>query len=411
MSADSAPVVVNSAPLSTRQINKRILSIVIFTFVCYLTIGLPLAVLPGFVHNHLGYGSLLAGLVISAQYFATLVSRPHAGRYADLLGPKKVVLFGLSCCGVSGIFCGLAFWLDNLPLISVLMLVIGRFFLGVGESFASTGSTLWGMGVVGSIHTARVISWNGVATYGAMAIGAPLGVYLNLHWGLAGIAWLICLAVALALVLASRKTAVSVATGKRIAFRAVLGKIWLYGLGLGFGTVGFGVIATFITLFYADKGWSGAAFSLTLFSVAFVGIRLLFSNCIDRHGGLKVTLVSFLIEIVGLLLIWGADASWMVQLGAFLAGAGFSLVFPALGVEAVKQVEPQNQGTALGTYSAFLDLGLGITGPLAGLAIGQFGIPAIYLGAALMVAFGVLLILRLLQQQQRRDNAIRFDGG
>lgn len=263
---------------------------------------------------------------------------------------------------------------------------------------------------MGSIHTARVISWNGVATYGAMAIGAPLGVYLNMRWGLAGIAWLICLAVVLALVLACRKAAVSVVTGKRIAFRAVLGKIWLYGLGLGFGTVGFGVIATFITLFYADKGWGGAAFSLTLFGAAFVGIRLLFSNSIDRHGGLKVTLVSFLIEIVGLLLIWGADATWMVQLGAFLAGAGFSLVFPALGVEAVKQVEPQNQGTALGTYSAFLDLGLGVTGPLAGLAIGQFGIPAIYLGAALMVVFGVLLTLRLLQRQQSTDNAARLDG-
>lgn len=410
MSADPAPVVANSTLLTTRQINKRILSIVIFTFVCYLTIGLPLAVLPGFIHNHLGYGSVLAGLVISAQYFATLVSRPHAGRYADLLGPKKVVLFGLSCCGISGLFCGLAFWLDSQPLLSVLMLLVGRLFLGVGESFASTGSTLWGMGVVGSIHTARVISWNGVATYGAMAIGAPLGVYLNMRWGLAGIAWLICLAVVLALVLACRKAAVSVVTGKRIAFRAVLGKIWLYGLGLGFGTVGFGVIATFITLFYADKGWGGAAFSLTLFGAAFVGIRLLFSNSIDRHGGLKVTLVSFLIEIVGLLLIWGADATWMVQLGAFLAGAGFSLVFPALGVEAVKQVEPQNQGTALGTYSAFLDLGLGVTGPLAGLAIGQFGIPAIYLGAALMVVFGVLLTLRLLQRQQSTDNAARLDG-
>lgn len=35
------------------QLNKRILSVVMFTFVCYLTIGLPLAVLPGFVHNHL----------------------------------------------------------------------------------------------------------------------------------------------------------------------------------------------------------------------------------------------------------------------------------------------------------------------------------------------------------------------
>ena len=82
-----------------------------------------------------------------------------------------------------------------------------------------------------------------------------------------------------------------------------------------------------------------------------------------------------------------------------LAGAGFSLVFPALGVEAVKQVPPQNQGTALGTYSAFLD-GAGITGPLAGLLIGQAGVPSIYLAAALLVALGVLLTLRLLQRSR-----------
>ncbi|CNI21926.1 Major facilitator superfamily MFS_1 [Yersinia thracica] len=67
MSADSAPAVVNSAPLSTRQINKRILSIVIFTFVCYLTIGLPLAVLPSFVHNHLGYSNNSAKITPSGS--------------------------------------------------------------------------------------------------------------------------------------------------------------------------------------------------------------------------------------------------------------------------------------------------------------------------------------------------------
>ena len=183
-------------------------------------------------------------------------------------------------------------------------------------------------------------------------------MYLNQQWGLAGVAGLIVLAVAVALLLASGKPDVSIAAGQRIAFRAVFGRIWAYGLGLAMGTVGFGVIATFITLYYADKGWSGAAFSLTLFSCAFVGIRLIFSNVINRHGGLKVTLASFLVEIVGLLLIWQAGEPWMVQTGALLAGAGFSLVFPALGVEAVKQVPPQNQGTALGTYSAFLDLAL-----------------------------------------------------
>ncbi len=386
---------------SNLQLNKRILSFMTFTFVCYLTIGLPLAVLPGFVHNTLGYNSVLAGLIISVQYFATLASRPHAGRYADQLGPKKVVIFGLSCCGVSGLFYALAFIFAGHPPISLVLLCIGRGFLGVGESFASTGTTLWGIGAVGALHTARVISWNGVATYGAMAVGAPLGVLLNAHFGLMGVAVLIVVCVAIAVWLATQKAAISVSTGKRIAFKAVVGRIWLHGLGLGFGTIGFGVIATFITLYYADKNWSGAAFTLTLFSLGFVGARLVFANTINRFGGLRVSLFSFVFEAIGLLMIWQGSDPLIVQLGAFLTGCGFSLIFPALGVEAVKQVPPQNQGTALGTYSAFLDLGLGLTGPVAGLLIAQAGTPSIYLAAAIMVVLAWLLTLRLYKIQQR----------
>lgn len=387
------------------QLNKRILSFMLFTFVVYLTIGLPLAVLPGFVHNTLGYNSVLAGLIISVQYFSTLISRPHAGRYADQLGPKRVVIFGLICCGLSGVFYMLAFMFAHVPLASLLLLCVARIFLGVGESFGSTGTTLWGIGAVGPMHTARVISWNGVATYGAMAVGAPLGVMLNHGFGLPGVAVLIVVAVVIAALVACRKAAISVTAGKRIAFRSVVGRIGLYGLGLGFGTIGFGVIATFITLYYADKGWSGAAFTLTLFSLGFVGARLVFGNMINRFGGLRVSLVSFVVEIAGLLMIWMGTDPVTVQLGAFLTGSGFSLIFPALGVEAVKRVPPQNQGTALGLYSAFLDLGLGITGPVAGLMIAHLGTPSIYLAAAFMVVIAWLLTLKLWLQTSRQTSS------
>ncbi|BCQ32934.1 MULTISPECIES: MFS transporter [Erwinia] len=386
---------VGAISLSGFRLNLRIFSVVMFNFASYMTIGLPLAVLPGYVHDVMGYSAFWAGLVISLQYFTTLLSRPHAGRYADLWGPKKVVIVGLCGCFISGICYLLAALNSGLPLLSLLLLCAGRLILGVGQSFAGTGSTLWGVGVVGSLHIGRVISWNGIFTYGAMAIGAPLGVAIY-HWGglmlLAGIITAIAL---VGILLALPRAPVKSNKGKPLPFRAVLGRIWSFGLLLAMGSVGFGVIATFITLFYQDKGWDGAAFALTLFSVAFVCTRLLFPNAIARHGGLNVALVCFAVEAIGLFMVWGAWDPWLARVGALLTGAGFSLVFPAIGVVAVKVVPPQNQGSALATYTAFMDLALGITGPLAGLVMSYAGVPIIYLLSGLLVCLAMVATLRL----------------
>jgi len=381
--------------LSGLRLNLRIVSVVIFNFASYLTIGLPLAVLPGYVHDVMGFSAFWAGLVISLQYFATLLSRPHAGRYADQLGPKKIVIFGLCGCFLSGLGYLLASLGSDWPLISLVLLCLGRVILGIGQSFAGTGSTLWGVGVVGAPHIGRVISWNGIVTYGAMALGAPLGVLCYSYIGLQGLALAIMAVAAVAILAALPRDEVKAAKGKPMSFRAVLGRVWPYGMALALSSAGFGVIATFITLFYDAKGWDGAAFALTLFSCAFVGTRLLFPNGINRLGGLNVAMICFSVEILGLLLVGFATMPLLAKIGTFLAGAGFSLVFPALGVVAVKAVPQQNQGAALATYTVFMDLSLGITGPLAGLMMAYMGVSTIYIAAAGLVALALLLGWRL----------------
>ena len=380
--------------VSTTQLNLRIISIVVFTCICYLSIGLPLAVLPGYIHYQLGYSTLIAGVVISLQYISTLVSRPHAGRYTDIWGPKKVVSLGIICCMLSGLFTLAAVMLQAIPLLAVSALFIGRVFLGVGESFTATGATLWGIKTVGAIHTSRVISWNGVATYVAMAVGAPLGGMLNSYFGISGFAVVVVLVALIGLLFARTRQDVSVTAGVRAPFHVVVRRIWPYGLGLALGTVGFGVIATFITLYFSAHHWQGAAFTLSLFSIGFICIRLILGSTITRYGGVPVSLVCFVVECLGLLIIWQAPSAWVAGIGAFLTGSGFSLVFPALGVEAVKQVEEQNQGTALGTYSAFLDLALGLTGPVAGWVAGYYALDTLYLLAAVVVAMAFILLLR-----------------
>ena len=381
-------------------ITLQVVSIVLFTFIGYLNIGIPLAVLPGYVHNHLGYGTVIAGLVISVQYLATLLSRPYASRIIDTRGSKRAVMIGLAGCGLSGVFMLISSWLTSMPAWSLASLLIGRLVLGSAESLVGSGSIGWGIGRVGAQNTAKVISWNGIASYGAIAIGAPLGVVMVGQLGMWSLGVSIMLLGALGVLLAWPKQAAPIVSGVRLPFLHVLGRVLPHGTGLALGSIGFGTIATFITLYYATNHWENAALCLSLFGASFISARLLFGNLINRIGGFRVAIACLSVETLGLLLLWLAPNPELALAGAALSGFGFSLVFPALGVEAVNLVPASSRGAAVGAYSLFIDLSLGITGPLVGAVAAGFGFASIFLFAALAAFSGLLLSVYLYRQAQ-----------
>lgn len=348
------------------QLTLRIVQIVCFTFFAYLVIGLQLAVLPPFVHNDLGYGAVLAGLVISTQYVATLLTRGFAGRTTDVAGPKQAALIGMTACGISGLLLIFSALAHTVPALSLGLMLVARLALGFGESCVGTGCIMWGIGRVGATHTAKVISWNGIATYGALAVGAPLGVLLTDRFSFIAIGISAVLLMIGGLLLAWRRPGVRAEAGERLPMRHVFGRVTPYGMGLALGAIGFGVISTFITLYYASVHWSGAALALSVFGICFVGVRLVMGSAISRFGGYRVAMTSLVIECLGLIVLALAGSSAVAMLGAALTGIGFSLIFPALGVEAVSRVSMNNRGAALSAYSVFIDVALGITGPLGG---------------------------------------------
>ena len=99
---------------------------------------------------------------------------------------------------------------------------------------------------------------------------------------------------------------------------------------------------------------------------------------------------------VGMVLLWQAAAPWMAMAGAAIGGLGLSLVFPAIGVEAVKRVPEFNRGTALGVFTAFADVSFFLVGPIAGYIIGRFGYSSAFLFALICVllAFGIVVVLK-----------------
>jgi predicted MFS family arabinose efflux permease len=284
------------------------------------------------------------------------------------------------------------------------VLIASRLVLGVGESLGATGSTLWGITAAGQEHTAKVIGLNGISTYGGMALAAPLGVVLDQYWGLASIGILTIVIGAVSFAFAWHKDPVPVEPGEHLPFADVLGRVAPHGIGLALGGVSYGVLATFVTLFYHQRHWNGAALCLTAFGVGFIFVRIFFVRTISRYGGYPVAIVSLLTEAVGMVLLWQATSPWMAMVGAAIGGLGLSLVFPAIGVEAVKRVPEFNRGTALAVYTAFSDVSFFLVGPIAGYLIVYFGYSSVFVFALIcaFLALGIVVVLKQMQAEQRQ---------
>ena len=144
-----------------------------------------------------------------------------------------------------------------------------------------------------------------------------------------------------------------------------------------------------------SRHWSGAALCLTAFGTAFIVARLLFIRTIGTFGGFPVAKVCLVVESVGVFLLWRSFTPWMALCGAALTGFGYSLVFPALGVEAVERVPVENRGTALGVYTVFADVSFFMVGPVAGAVIGAFGYASVFLFALLCVVAALAIVFIL----------------
>ncbi|OBW42709.1 Tetracycline resistance protein, class B [Chryseobacterium sp. MOF25P] len=373
-----------------KNINAQLISYVSFTFIGYFIIGLSLSVLPIFISKSLGYSLLVAGIVISLQYISTFFLRAYSGKVIDGKGPKPAVLFSMIGFSLTGIFLILAYYFKFSPILSLAFLVITRLLTGCAEGMVGASPINWAIMALGEKHTAKIISYNGVACYGALAIGASLGIVIEQKFGLYGIGILsIVLGIIGFFYAKTKENKTNTNPQENQSFWKVLGKVAPFGVCLALGGIGFASISTFITLYYNYFHWNNGALCLSIFGGLFVAGRLIFSNVINNYGGIKVAIACLFVETIGLLIIAFATNAQMALVGAGVTGLGFSLIFPALGVMAIKSVSPSSQGSALAGYGLFIDISLGVAGPIIGSVADFFGMQFIFPFSAAMVFIGL----------------------
>jgi MFS family permease len=335
-----------------------------------------------------------------------VLTRGYAGLNADRAGARRVMLRGMLFCACSGVANVLAAILPVPDAIRLALLIAGRLVLGFGESQLIVGMFGWGIGTVGQARSGMVLAWTGMAIYGAIAAGAPIGFWLYGRGGLALVGAASVFLPAVAALIAFPVADVPRHQGQRQAFWQVIGLIWQPGLAVLLQGVGFAAIGAFVSLDFASKGWQGTGIALSCFGGAFVLVRLLAGHLPDRIGGSRIAIASLAFEAVGQWMLFQAPNASIALLGAAITGAGCSMVFPALGLEVVRRVQPQVRSTALGGFAAFQDIAYGVTGPVTGLFATAYGYPAVFAIGAIC-AVGALIVASIVAYGARNASPCR----
>ena len=380
--SDAAPV----------HLSRPAPAIIAALFCGYLCVGLPLPVIPLFVHDRLGFSNFVVGLVIGIQFLATVLTRGYAGRLTDRHGGKRSALQGSVVCALGGLFYLVAAMPGLSSVTSLTIIVIGRLAAGFGESQFVTGCVSWSIASVGPQRAGMSMSWTGIAMFAALAIGAPIGMALYQGYGLQSAMIACILAPLIAGIVAWFQLSYTNPAGQRLPFTKVIGQILREGLGLMLQGVGLSGLTAFASLYFAARGWGYAGLVMTAFGIGFIFVRLVLGALPDRMSGYRVAFWSLVVEAMGQAMIWGASNEIVALAGALVTGVGCALVFPALGVEALKRVLPANRGSAMGAFVAFLDIAYGISGPVAGGIASQFGYAAVYLFGAACALSGAALV-------------------
>ena len=376
-----------SARLANRSRTATAASIGIFltALLCFIAIGAALPTLPTFVRGPLHSGDVAVGFVVGAFALTSVVCRPIAGRQSDHRGRRIVMVAGALAMALGGILYLLA---DN-----VGTLIAARLVVGAGEGSVYTAGATWAVDLAPEDRRGFALGLFGLAVWGGLSLGPLAGELLRSSSGYDAVWTLTAALPAAAALLATRLPEPEFpALSPEAEREALLPKAaHRPGLALALANVGYASLAGFVVLALKDRGIEGGATVFTAFAVAVFASRLVLSRVPDRAGARPTATTAGLLEALGLAVIAAAHSLALALAGALIVGVGFSMLFPSLALMVVGEVTDDRRGTAMGAFTAFFDIGVGLGGPIAGATAAIAGYPAVfYLSAAAALGTAVL---------------------
>jgi MFS family permease len=244
----------------------------------------------------------------------------------------------------------------------------------------------------------EAVSLYSLSTWGGLAAGPLLGEAV-LGEDRFGAVWIVAAACG---VCAALVALAAPETRPESARRPPAGRLALVhraAIGPGFVLVlamfGFAGMVAFSPLYAKELGLSGAGLVFALNAVVVITARLVGRRIPDVVGPKPTATVAVALSAAGL----GVIAAWQAPVGLYtgtvVLALGQAFVFPALMMLVVSQAPEAERSSAVGSFTAFAELGFATGAVVLGGIAGLAGYGGVFAAATGLTALGLLPLSRI----------------
>ena len=382
------------AEISTREARRTIALLVAASGLCYLSMGCYVAVLPGYVLDHLGLSTTALGVAMGATAVVAVGLRPLGGGLGDRYGRRWPGIAGAVILGA-----GAAVLLGPG---SLALVIIARALIGAGDALFTTAGFAWAADVAAPERRGRAMATIGMAFWLGLALGPQWGALAqdvggyDAVWALAALSALLGALIVrlIPIEVRTRPSAEASSAAARIPRGALLP-----ALAMLFAAYGNGVFEAFGIVHLTGRGLpegagiGGAASVFTVVAITtFLG-RFGGGVLADRAGPRPVGAAGVVL-VAGSYLVFAFASSFAVAaLGGALLGVGLALLYPALALTVTRAVPANERGAGLGVFLASMDITFGVGPVLGGLIVSGASSEAALASAAAVAVLALPLIL------------------
>ncbi len=355
-------------------------SICLVNLFIFLNFHALLPTFPFFI-SYLGGDALAIGIAASLFSLATVVSRPFVGWVIDTRGRRIVLLVGLV---------GLALMpLGYCISLGITFAIILRTIHGMFQAVASNANSTWVADIVPRKRMGEGLGMHGLSLAIATAIAPAIGLTIMNHFGFNLLFLLTSVSVVIAFVLTLFiKNKNYTLEHKPLRLKELFEPMSLpAAITMCLFMITYSVVEVFVAIYASQQGLPSGGIYFICIAISTLVTRIALGRFVDRHGEQLLVYTGNIACIAAVLLLVLCHNFPCFALSALCLGYGFGAIVPSLQTMAMHAVAPERRGAATSTFFIAFDLGVAISGFLAGVLIKALGYDTMFI---IMIVFCIL---------------------